>query len=265
MTSLTIDQLAAGYTNKPIIHNLTVEIPEKKITTLIGPNGCGKSTLLKSIARILKIQKGTILLDGQDIYQLKTKQVAKKMALLSQSMEPPAGLTIFEVVSYGRFPYQSGFGHLTKLDLEKINWAIEVTSLTAIKEQTVDTLSGGQRQRTWIAMILAQDTDIIILDEPTTYLDLAHQLDILLLLQKLNQEEGRTIVMALHDLNHASRFSDHIIAMKNGDLVAEGSPKRMMTVPYLRETFEIDPILVTCPFSNNPICLSYDMLKKEHS
>lgn len=262
MPVLNVDQVAIGYTNALIIDGLSVSIPEKKITTIIGPNGCGKSTLLKAISRVLKTKSGAVYLDGRAIHQLQTKEVAKKMAILPQSATAPGGLTVFELVSYGRFPHQNGLGTLTKEDYKHIYWAIDVTGLNEFKDRPVEELSGGQRQRVWIAMALAQGTEILILDEPTTYLDLAHQLDILLLLQRLNEEEGRTIVMVLHDLNHASRFSHYMIAMKGGKLIKEGDPEEVMTFPNLQSVFNIDARMATCPFSNNPICLSYQLYQK---
>src|SRR5690606_6099821 len=240
-----------------VIDGLNVTIPEQKITTIIGPNGCGKSTLLKAISRLLKTKKGTVYLDGKAIHQLPTKEIAKKMAILPQTAEAPAGLTVFELVSYGRYPHRKGIGTLKKEDMDQIMWALEVTGLSELKNRPIDALSGGQRQRAWIAMSLAQDTEILILDEPTTYLDMAHQLDILLLLKQLNREEGRTIVMVLHDLNHASRFSDYLIAMRDGALITEGKPEEVMTCSNLQQVFQIDANLTTCPFSANPICLSY--------
>ncbi len=259
MSILTVDQVSIGYSSKLIIENLSVEIPENQITSIIGPNGCGKSTLLNSIARVLKTKKGAVYLDGRMIHQLKTREVAKKMAILPQSSNTPPGLTVFELVSYGRFPHQKGMGSLKKLDYDFINWAIEVTSLSDLKEHSVDALSGGQRQRVWIAMALAQDTEILILDEPTTYLDMAHQLEILLLLEKLNVSQKRTIVMVLHDLNHASRFSHNMVAMKDGELIVEGSPNKVMTHENLSFIFNIDAHLMNCPFSNHPICISYNL------
>ena len=262
MTVLNIDHVAIGYSNSLIVEDLSVTIPKGKITTIIGPNGCGKSTLLKAISRLLKTQGGNVYLDGRAIHQLPTKEVAKRMAILPQSANAPGGLTVFELVSYGRFPHQNGFGNLKKEDYEHIHWAIGVTGLNEFKDRPVESLSGGQRQRVWIAMALAQGTEILVLDEPTTYLDLAHQLDVLLLLQRLNEEEGRTIVMVLHDLNHASRFSDYMIAMKKGSLIEEGSPEEVMTRLNLQRVFNIDASMATCPFSNNPICLSYQLYQK---
>ena len=262
MTAFTVEQVAVGYSNMLIIDELSVSIPKGEITTIIGPNGCGKSTLLKAISRILKAKNGAVLLDGHDIHRLGTKEVAKRMAILPQTAEAPGGLTVFELVSYGRFPHQKGFVSLKKEDYAYIDWAIEVTGLSEFKDRPIEALSGGQRQRVWIAMALAQDTEILILDEPTTYLDMAHQLDVLLLLQRLNREEGRTIVMVLHDLNHASRFSDYLIAMRDGRLMTEGKPEDVMTCQNLQEVFQIDANLTTCPFSANPICLSYQLCQK---
>lgn len=257
--AFNIQNIAVGYSNSLIIEELSVSIPAGKITTIIGPNGCGKSTLLKTVSRILKAKKGAVFLEGQDIHRLGTKEVAKKMAILPQTAEAPGGLTVFELVSYGRFPHQKGFVSLRQEDYEYIDWAIEVTGLTNFKDRAIEALSGGQRQRVWIAMALAQDTEILILDEPTTYLDMAHQLDILLLLQRLNREEGRTIVMVLHDLNHASRFSDYLIAMRDGTLMTEGTPENVMTCQNLQRVFHINASLTKCPFSKNPICLSYQL------
>lgn len=262
MEALKVEHVDIGYSNSLIIEGLSVSIAKNKITTIIGPNGCGKSTLLKAISRILKTKSGAVYLDGNAIHKLGTKEVAKKMAILPQTADAPGGLTVFELVSYGRFPHQKGFGALTKEDYEHIYWAIEVTGLNEFKDRPIEALSGGQRQRVWIAMALAQDTEILILDEPTTYLDLAHQLDILLLLQRLNEEEGRTIIMVLHDLNHASRFSHYMIAMKDGALLKEGTPEEVMTCPNLQLVFNIDASIATCPFSANPICLSYQLCQK---
>lgn len=262
MSILDIEHVAIGYSNTLIVEDLSVSIPKGKITTIIGSNGCGKSTLLKAISRLLKTQSGAVYLDGKAIHQLQTKEIAKRMAILPQSATAPGGLTVFELVSYGRFPHQTGFGTLKKEDYNYIYWAIEVTGLNEFKDRPVEALSGGQRQRVWIAMALAQGTEILVLDEPTTYLDLAHQLDVLLLLQRLNEEEGRTIVMVLHDLNHASRFSHYMISMRNGTLIKEGTPEEVMCTSNLRSVFNIEPIMATCPFSNNPICLSYQLYQK---
>lgn len=260
MPTLAVDSISVGYNETLIIDELSVEIPEGKVTTIIGPNGCGKSTLLKTASRILKAKRGTVYLDGKAIDKQPTKEIAKKMAILPQTAEVPTGLTVFELVSYGRFPHQKGFGTLSEEDYKYINWALEVTNMKEFANRPAEALSGGQRQRVWIAMALAQGTDLLVLDEPTTYLDMAHQLEVLTLLKKLNEEEGRTIVMVIHDLNHASRFSDHMIALRDGKLLRKGTPEEVMTCETLREVFEIEAQIVPCPVNCKPICLTYDLM-----
>ncbi len=261
MVRLYTDQLSVAYGERTIVKNLSIHIPDKKITTIIGSNGCGKSTLLKAITRIIAQQAGTVLLDGEDIAKQHTKELARKMAILPQSPESVGGLTVGELVSYGRFPYQKGFGRLTKRDFEVIDWALEATGTMDFKFRPVDALSGGQRQRVWIAMALAQETDIIFLDEPTTYLDMAHQLEVLELLQELNQNEGRTIVMVLHDLNQAARFADHLIALKAGEIVKAGTCEEVIQREVLREVFQIDAEIGRDPRTNKPMCITYNLLK----
>ncbi len=263
MVRLYTNNLKIGYGERLIVKDLSVEIPDKKITTIIGSNGCGKSTLLKAITRIIPHQSGNVILDGGDISKENTKILAKKMAILPQTPESASGLTVGELVSYGRFPYQKGFGRLTKKDYEVIDWALEVTGTKDFKFRPVDALSGGQRQRVWIAMALAQETDIIFLDEPTTYLDMAHQLEVLELLQKLNKEQERTIVMVLHDLNQAARFADYIIALKDGQVIKAGDCKEVITHDVLKEVFHIDAEIGTDPRTNKPMCITYNLLKGE--
>ncbi|MFB7139023.1 ABC transporter ATP-binding protein [Gottfriedia sp. NPDC056225] len=263
MVRLYTDELTIGYGDRLIVKGLNIKIPDKQITTIIGSNGCGKSTLLKAITRIISHQSGTIILDGENISLENTKLLARKMAILPQTPESASGLTVGELVSYGRFPYQSGFGRLTKKDIEVIDWALEVTGTKDFKYQAVDSLSGGQRQRVWIAMALAQETEIIFLDEPTTYLDMAHQLEILELLQKLNQEQDCTIVMVLHDLNQAARFADYIIAMKDGEIVKAGSCEEVITHEVLKKVFSIDTVIGRDPRTNKPMCITYNLLKGE--
>ncbi|WP_129690761.1 ABC transporter ATP-binding protein [Gottfriedia acidiceleris] len=263
MVRLYTNELTIGYGDRLIVKDLNIKIPDKQITTIIGSNGCGKSTLLKAITRIISHQSGTIILDGENIASENTKLLAKKMAILPQTPESASGLTVGELISYGRFPYQSGFGRLTQKDIEVIDWALEVTGTKEYKYQTVDSLSGGQRQRVWIAMALAQETEIIFLDEPTTYLDLAHQLEILELLQKLNQEQERTIVMVLHDLNQAARFADYIIALKDGEIVKAGSCEEVITHEVLKKVFSIDTVIGRDPRTNKPMCITYNLLKGE--
>lgn len=264
MIRLSTKDLSIGYGERLIVKNLSVSIPDKKITTIIGSNGCGKSTLLKAITRIIPHKSGSVLLDGKEISKENTKMLAKKMAILPQTPEGAAGLTVGELVSYGRFPYQTGLERLTKKDFEVIDWALEVTGTSEYKYRSIDALSGGQRQRVWIAMALAQETDIIFLDEPTTYLDMAHQLEVLELLQKLNQEQDRTIIMVLHDLNQAARFADYIIALKEGAIVKAGACEEIIVPEVLREVFQIDALIGRDPRTNKPMCITYNLLKGEN-
>lgn len=259
MSSIQAEAIQVAYDNRTIIDSLSATIPTGKITTIIGANGCGKSTLLKALTRILPVKKGAIYLDGHVIAQLPTKEVAKKLALLPQILEATEEISVYELVSYGRFPHQNGLGHLSDQDREKINWAMEVTQITPYARLPVNDLSGGQRQRVWIAMALAQDTDTIFLDEPTTYLDLNHQLEVLELLRNLNQTRQKTIVMVLHDVNLSARFSDYMIAMKDGTIYRHGSVSDVMTADILGEIFKIEAQLVQDPKQRYPILLTYDL------
>ncbi|MFN2744244.1 MULTISPECIES: ABC transporter ATP-binding protein [Bacillus] len=260
--SLSANGLGIAYGEQTIVENLNLNIPKGKVTTMIGPNGCGKSTILKTLARIQRPKTGAVYLNGKAIHQLSTKEIAKQMAILPQTPEAPGGLTVYELVSYGRFPHQKGIGRLTDRDRRMIEWALQVTGMLPFYERPIEALSGGQRQRVWIAMALAQETDLLLLDEPTTYLDLAHQLDILKLLEKLNQEEGRTILMVIHDLNHAARFAHHMVAMNSGAIIKEGEPHEVMTREVLKEVFQIDAEIVADPRTGKPVCLTYDLLPK---
>ena len=265
MSRLNGEQVTIGYGDTTIINNLDVEIPDGKVTSIIGPNGCGKSTLLKALSRLLSVKDGSINLDGESIHSQSTKEIAKKIAILPQSPEVPDGLTVGELVSYGRFPHQKGFGRLTAEDKKEIDWALSVTGTSEFRHRTINDLSGGQRQRVWIAMALAQRTDIIFLDEPTTYLDICHQLEILNLVKKLNEEEGCTIVMVLHDINQAIRFSDHLITMKAGDIVATGQTEEVLTKDILEKVFNIDGVLDIDPRTGKPILVTYDLFCQTYS
>ncbi|MGG5253613.1 ABC transporter ATP-binding protein [Neobacillus sp. SM06] len=260
MVSLLTKSLTIGYGDKIIVEELNLTINKGEITTIIGANGCGKSTILKTMARVHSAKSGAIYLDGKTIHQIPTKEIAKKMAVLPQSPEAPSGLTVYELISFGRSPYQKGFGRLSEKDRKVIQWALEVTNLTAFANHPVDALSGGQRQRAWIAMAVAQETDLLLLDEPTTYLDMAHQLEILQLLEKLNRQQGRTIVMVIHDLNLAARFSHYMVALREGKVVKEGSAEEVMTHQVLEEVFQIDAQIAKDPRTDKPICISYDIL-----
>lgn len=261
MNSIETKQLSIGYRDSLIVENMELQIPRGKITVIIGPNGCGKSTVLKSIGRILTPRNGEIYLNGENIRNMKTTDIAKEMSILPQSPSVPAGLTVGELVSYGRFPHRKGIGKLTIEDKEAVEWALKETKLLEIETKDVDTLSGGQRQRAWIAMAIAQQTDIILLDEPTTYLDMSYQLEILELLQKLNQERGYTIVMILHDLNLAARHADYMIAVRDGKIICRGTPWEVMKPEVLKNTFCIKADIMEDINTGRPACVSYNLIK----
>lgn len=250
-------QLAAGYDGKNVFQGLDLSIPQGKITTLIGANGSGKSTILKTLCRIISPDSGGVYLDGEAIHKSPTRLVAQKLALLPQGAQIPSGITVKDLVEFGRFPYRSSLGGLNAKDREIIQWALASTGMTAFSHRQIDHLSGGQQQRAWIAMALAQKTDLLFLDEPTTYLDISHQLDILYLLRKLNQENGVTIVMILHDLNHAIMFSDYLVAIKDGELYSCGNSSQVITPKTLREVFDVEAAVIRHPVLNTPICLPY--------
>lgn len=256
-----IEGLTAGYEKVPIFENLSVEIAQGKVTTIIGPNGCGKSTLLKTIGRILKKEKGQIFLQEQDMQMLSTKEIAKRLAVLSQSPTAPFQLKVEELISYGRYPHRKNVNQLSKKDKEMMEWAMEVTNTSAFRDRELAQLSGGQRQRVWLAMALAQETSILLLDEPTTYLDMSHQMEVLNIVQKLNREHQCTIVMVLHDINHAARYSDEIIAMRDGAIIGHGPPLAIMTSELLKDVFQIQAKIMYDEELHIPICISYDVFK----
>ncbi|RHW63449.1 ABC transporter ATP-binding protein [Clostridium botulinum] len=264
MNSIKVENLSIAYDESIIVEKLNVSIPKGKITTIIGPNGCGKSTILKTIGRIMKPKNGMIYINGEDIKKLSTKEIAKKMAILPQSPQSPSGLTVGELVAYGRYPHQRGLGSLTSEDKKIIEWALEATKTSEFEHRSVDALSGGQRQRVWIAMALAQQTDLILLDEPTTYLDLSHQLEVLELLYDLNKKQKCSIVMVIHDLNLAARFADYMIAIRSGKVISKGVPEIVMTSSVLRETFNIDVEIVKDPRTHRPVCITYDLIKADN-
>ncbi|MGC1249186.1 MAG: ABC transporter ATP-binding protein [Spirulinaceae cyanobacterium] len=252
---LRTEKLVLGYDNTVIIQELDLAIPTGKITVLVGANGCGKSTLLRGMARLLKPRSGIVYLDGQDVNQLPTKEVARNLAMLPQNPLAPEGLTVQDLVSQGRYPYQTWWQQWSKEDEEKVEAALEITNMIELRSRNLDTLSGGQRQRAWIAMTLAQDTDIILLDEPTTFLDLAYQIEILDLLWQLHKSQGRTIVMVLHDLNQACRYGDNLVAIKAGKIYAQGKPDQVMTEEMVQEVFNLNCKIITDPIAETPLCI----------
>ena len=260
MNSIVTRRLKVGYDGVIIVPGFDVELRKGKITSIIGANGCGKSTVLKAIGRILPAEGGTVIVNDVDIKTMKSRDVAKWLAILPQTPTAPGTLTCEELVAYGRYPYQKGMGRLTKEDRDVVSWALEATGMLEFRQREIACLSGGQRQRVWVAMALAQQTNIVLLDEPTTYLDLSHQLEVLEILKHLNREQGTTIVMVLHDLNLASRYSDYLLAMKDGQIARYGTPEEVMTRDVLAECFFIDGDVVTDRRSGKPVCLSYDLL-----
>lgn len=263
MKEFKIKDLEVAYGDQTIIKQLNLEIPIGKITTIIGPNGCGKSTFLKTIGRIMKAKHGAVYLDAKDIHELSSKEFARQLAILPQSPIAPEGLTAQELVSYGRYAHQKGFGKESAKDKEIVKWALEVTNLSELSHRSVDNMSGGQRQRVWIAMALAQETEMILLDEPTTYLDVAYQLEVLELLEDLNRIYGCTIVMVLHDINLASRYADYLIALKQGKVIVEGTPREVITKEMLKEVYQIESDIVLEEQSKKPICVSYRLMNKK--
>ncbi|MCR4758139.1 MAG: ABC transporter ATP-binding protein [Butyrivibrio sp.] len=244
--------LSVGYENKEIISDLNIEIPQGKFSVIIGSNGCGKSTLLKSLARLLKPQKGNILLDGKSIYEIPTLCLARQIGLLPQSPLVPSGITVADLVARGRFPYQNFLGQLSKADYKAIADAMDAMGIRDLAECPIDSLSGGQRQRVWIALVLAQETDILLLDEPTTYLDIAYQVEILDCIERLNRVKKTTVVAILHDINLSIRYADHIFAMKGGKLITEGSPRDIITPDLMREIYGLDCSIITDPETLDP-------------
>ncbi|SDH33135.1 iron complex transport system ATP-binding protein [Aneurinibacillus thermoaerophilus] len=246
-------------------NELNMTIPEGKVTVFIGSNGCGKSTLLRSLARLLKPKSGSVLLDGHSISRLSTKEVARRLAILPQSTAAPEGLTVLQLVKQGRYPYQSWLRQWSEEDEKMVTWALDATQMSELAEQPVDSLSGGQRQRAWIAMVLAQGTHTLLLDEPTTYLDMTHQLEVLDILAELNRNEKRTVVMVLHDLNLACRYADHIVAVQNQTVYAEGAPESVMTEDLVRAVFNLDCRIIKDPIYGTPMCIPYSKHERKRN
>lgn len=249
--------LTLGYGDSIIIDELNLSIPKGEITVFIGGNGCGKSTLLRSMARLLKPESGSVLLAGKEIAKLPTKEVARNLSILPQTPIAPEGLTVLQLVKQGRFPYQSWLKQWSNEDEEIVMRALKATRMVEFKDRPVDELSGGQRQRAWIAMTLAQDTEVILLDEPTTYLDMTHQIEILDLLFELNEQENRTIVMVLHDLNLACRYAHNIVAIRDKKVYAQGTPESVISCQMVRDVFDMDCQVSMDPLFGTPLCIPH--------
>ncbi|TFJ92810.1 ABC transporter ATP-binding protein [Lentibacillus salicampi] len=257
MQMLSAKDLTLGYGDDIIIDDLNITIPKGEITVFIGSNGCGKSTLLRSLARLLKPKGGDVVLDGENIAKMGTKDVAKQLSILPQGPATPDGLSVMELVKQGRHPYRGFMKQWSKEDENAVHHALEATNMLAFKDRPVDSLSGGQRQRAWIAMTLAQETDTILLDEPTTYLDMTHQIDVLDLLFDLNEKDGRTVVMVLHDLNLACRYAHHIVAIKDKDVFAQGRPEEIVTCNLVHDVFQMKCDVTFDPMFGTPMCIPH--------
>ncbi|WP_331767334.1 ABC transporter ATP-binding protein [Embleya sp. NBC_00896] len=250
---LSGSDLTLAYDKRTIARELTVAIPDNSFTVIVGPNACGKSTLLRALARMLKPTTGTILLDGADIAALPAKKLARTLGLLPQSSIAPDGITVSELVARGRYPHQSLLRQWSPRDERVVEESMAATGVADLAERGVDELSGGQRQRVWIAMALAQETPVLLLDEPTTYLDIAHQVEILDLCARLHEEQGRTLVAVLHELNHAARYATHLIAMRDGNVVAAGHPNDIVTAALVEEVFRLPCRVIEDPESGTPL------------
>ena len=253
MTRLLVDDAALGYADHVVCPNVSVTIPDQRFTVIVGPNACGKSTLLKSLTRLLTPSRGRVLLDGEALHRQPTKALARSIGLLPQGPVAPDGIRVVDLVMRGRYPHQRLFSPWSPEDEQAVIAAMEATSIRHLSGRLVDELSGGQRQRVWMAVALAQQTPILLLDEPTTYLDLSHQIELLDLCRTLNRETGTTLVAVLHDLNQAARYADHLIAMKDGEVVAAGDPHAVLTEELVAEVFSLDARVIADPESGTPL------------
>lgn len=253
MTRLTVENAALGYAGHTVSSDVSVSIPDGVFTVIVGPNACGKSTLLKSLTRLLAPSQGHVILDGVSLHTLPTKHVARQIGLLPQGPVAPDGIRVVDLVMRGRYPHQRLFSPWSPEDEEAVGEAMDATGVRHLSGRLVDELSGGQRQRVWMAVALAQRTPILLLDEPTTYLDLSHQIELLELCRTLNRERDNTLVAVLHDLNQAARYADHIIAMKDGEVVATGAPETVFTEELVSAVFGLDALVLQDPESGSPL------------
>lgn len=252
-TRLAAEKVHLAYGERRICRDLDISIPDGRFSVVIGPNGCGKSTVLRGLARQLPLQSGRIVLDGENIHTFSTRELARRLGLLPQGALVPDGIRVHELVARGRYPHQGLLRQWNRADAQAVAAAMAATDVAALALARVDQLSGGQRQRVWVAMALAQETPLLLLDEPTTYLDLGHQIELLELFRRLNREHGRTLVAVLHDLNQACRYADHLIALRDGHIVAAGTPAQIVTPALLREVFELDCVILDDPVSHTPL------------
>ena len=255
MAVLTAEDLTLQYEQRRVVQGLSVEIPESKVTMIVGANACGKSTLLRGLSRLLKPCNGTVTLDGKDIHSRPARELARTLGLLPQHPSAPDGISVRDLVGRGRYPHQGFFRSWTDADEAAVQRALEATATLELAGRNVDELSGGQRQRAWIAMALAQETEVLLLDEPTTYLDLAHQVEVLDLVTDLNRRHGTTVVIVLHDLNLAARYADHVIAMKSGSIIAEGPATDVVTEQLVLDVFGLASRVVPDPVAGTPLII----------
>jgi iron complex transport system ATP-binding protein len=253
--TLAAHDITLAYGDRTIVDHLEFTVPPGEITAVIGANGCGKSTLLRALSRLMTPQAGHVLLDGKDLHTRGSKEVARTLGLLPQSPVAPEGIIVSDLVGRGRHPHQKLMARWNEHDYEVVADALAATGTQDLADRSVDELSGGQRQRVWIAMALAQETDILLLDEPTTFLDVAHQIEVLDLLTDLNRQRGTTIVMVLHDMNMAARYADYLFALRGGTIVAQGAPNDVMTSELIRTVFDIESVVINDPVSGSPIVL----------
>ncbi|GMA36802.1 ABC transporter ATP-binding protein [Demequina litorisediminis] len=259
--------LAVGYGERTVIDDLDLQVPGGKMTAIVGANACGKSTLLRAMSRLLKPQRGQVLLDGREVHSMRSKELARTLGLLPQSPLAPEGITVADLVGRGRHPHQKLMARWSRDDDKAVADALEATDTVALAERPIDELSGGQRQRVWIVMALAQDTDVLLLDEPTTFLDVAHQVEVLDLLTDLNRDRGTTIVMVLHDLNMAARYAHHLVAMVEGRIHASGTPADVLNAQTVRAVFGMDAVIIDDPTSGAPLMLPlgrHHVAEREH-
>ncbi len=258
---LAADHVRLAYDDHVVVHDLDLELTEGSFTAIVGPNGCGKSTLLRALGRLMKPTSGQVLLDGRAIAKTPTREVARVLGLLPQTPIAPEGLTVADLVARGRHPHQSWLRQWSRDDEAVVAEALAWTDMSDLAERPVDALSGGQRQRAWISMALAQGTDLLLLDEPTTYLDLSHQIDVLELVGRLHAERGRTVVVVLHDLNLAARYAQRLVAMKDGALVASGTPAEVLTERLLADVFDLEARVVPDPVTGTPMVIPVRRLR----
>ncbi len=253
--SLRTESLVAGYGGRTVVDGVDLQVPTGRISAIVGANACGKSTLLKTMSRLIPAQGGSVLLDGAEIARIPTKELARTLGLLPQQPVAPEGIAVADLVGRGRHPHQRMFRSWSAEDDRAVADALAVTGILDLADRAVDELSGGQRQRVWIAMALAQETDVLLLDEPTTFLDVSHQIEVLDLLTDLNRRRGTTIVMVLHEINLAARYADHLFAVRDGRLIADGDPAQIVTREMVHEVFGLDALVIDDPVSGSPIVL----------